>query len=128
MSRSVNRVILVGNAGADPDVRRTSAGRTVAHLSLATNRVYLRDGEEQRRTDWHRLTFWSGAAETVERLVRRGSRIYVEGRLEYGSYDRDGVSIPTADVIVQEFVMLDSRNGSESSGREADDASDDPLE
>jgi single-strand DNA-binding protein len=74
--------------------------------------VYVRDGEEQRRTDWHRLTFWSGAAETVERFVHRGSRIYVEGRLEYGSYDRDGVSVPTADVIVQEFVMLDSRNGS----------------
>jgi single-strand DNA-binding protein len=66
LSRSVNRVILVGNAGADPDVRRTSTGRTVAHLSLATNRVFLRDGEEQRRTDWHRLTFWSGAAETIE--------------------------------------------------------------
>ncbi len=128
MSRSVNRVILVGNAGADPDVRRTSAGRTVAHLSLATNRVYVRDGEEQRRTDWHRLTFWSGAAETVERFVRRGSRIYVEGRLEYGSYDRDGVSIPTADVIVQEFVMLDARNGAESPGPAADDAIDDPLE
>ena len=114
MSRSVNRVILVGNAGADPDVRRTTNGRTVAHLSLATNRVFTRDGEEQRRTDWHRLTFWSGAAETVERFVRRGSRLYVEGRLEYGAYDRDGVSIPTADVIVQEFVMLDRRNGTES--------------
>jgi single-strand DNA-binding protein len=114
MSRSVNRVILVGNAGADPDVRRTSSGRIVAHLSLATNRVFLRDGEEQRRTDWHRLTFWSGAAETVERFVRRGNRLYVEGRLEYGAYDRDGVSIPTADVIVQEFVMLDAKNGLES--------------
>jgi len=121
-------VILVGNAGADPDVRRTSAGRTVAHLSLATYRVYVRDGEEQRRTDWHRLTFWSGAAETVERFVRRGSRIYVEGRLEYGSYDRDGVSIPTADVIVQEFVMLDSRNGPDSAERIADEGMDDPLE
>ena len=128
MSRSVNRVILVGNAGADPDVRRTSAGRTVAHVSLATNRVYVRDGEEQRRTDWHRLTFWSGAAETVERFVRRGSRIYVEGRLEYGSYDRDGVSIPTADVIVQEFVMLDARNGTDPAQPTADDVIDDPLQ
>jgi len=128
MSRSVNRVILVGNAGADPDVRRTSAGRTVAHVSLATNRVYVRDGEEQRRTDWHRLTFWSGAAETVERFIRRGSRIYVEGRLEYGAYDRDGVSIPTADVIVQEFVMLDARNGTESPQPTASDVIDDPQE
>ncbi|MDT8436026.1 MAG: single-stranded DNA-binding protein [Gemmatimonadota bacterium] len=112
MSRSVNRVILVGNVGADPDVRTTASGRTVAHLSLATNRLVPRDGEEaQQRTDWHRLTFWAGAAETVERYVRRGNRLYVEGRIEYGAYDREGVSIPTADVVVQEFVMLDGRNG-----------------
>ncbi len=128
MSRSVNRVILVGNAGADPDVRRTSSGRTVAHLSLATNRVFLREGEEQQRTDWHRLTFWSGAAETVERYVRRGSRIYVEGRLEYGAYDRDGVSIPTADVIVQEFVMLDRRNGGSTATAGDLGPEDDPLD
>lgn len=128
MSRSVNRVILVGNAGADPDVRRTSSGRTVAHLSLATNRVFLRDGEEQRRTDWHRLTFWSGAAETVERYVRRGSRIYVEGRLEYGAYDREGVSIPTADVIVQEFVMLDGKNGTGKLAHTLDEPEDAPLD
>ncbi|MFO7588981.1 MAG: single-stranded DNA-binding protein [Gemmatimonadota bacterium] len=118
MSRSVNRVILVGNVGADPDVRRTASGRTVAHLSLATNRVFTRDGEERRRTDWHRLTFWQGAAETIERLVRRGQKLYVEGRIEYGAYDREGVSIPTADVVVQEFVILDGRNGD---GGRADD-------
>ncbi len=110
MSRSVNRVILVGRVGADPDVRRTSSGRTVAHLSLATNRTFERDGEERRRTDWHRLTFWQGAAETVERLVRKGQKLYVEGRIEYGSYDREGVSIPTADVVVHEFVLLDGRD------------------
>jgi single-strand DNA-binding protein len=128
LSRSVNRVILVGNAGADPDVRRTSTGRTVAHISLATNRVFLREGEEQRRTDWHRLTFWSGAADTVERYVRRGSRIYVEGRLEYGAYDREGVSIPTADVIVQEFVMLDRKNGAGADADAFDDSEVDALD
>ena len=125
MSRSVNRVILVGRAGADPDVRRTSSGRTVAHLSLATNRTFERDGEARRRTDWHRLTFWQGAAETVERLVRKGHKLYVEGRIEYGSYDREGVSIPTADVVVQEFVLLEGNglrgaddDGPEEAGRE----------
>ena len=109
MGRSVNRVILVGNAGSDPDVRDTSAGSTVAHLSLATNRVFQQNGQEQSKTEWHRLTFWGGAAQTVERWVRKGTRMYVEGRIEYGSYDRDGVTIPTADVIVQEFVFLDGR-------------------
>jgi single-strand DNA-binding protein len=120
MSRSVNRVILVGRVGADPDVRRTSSGRTVAHLSLATNRTFERDGEERRRTEWHRLTFWQGAAETVERLVRRGQKLYVEGRIEYGAYDREGVSIPTADVVVQEFVLLDGRESREGGGGERD--------
>lgn len=107
MARSVNRIILVGHVGSDPDVRRTSAGTPVAHLSLATNRRFRRNGESQERTDWHRLTFWSSAAELVEQYVRRGSRLYVDGRLEYGSYERDGQSVPTADVIVHEFVFLD---------------------
>ena len=62
MSRSVNRVILVGNAGSDPDVRETGGGTPVAHVSLATNRVFQRNGSEQRKTEWHRLTFWAGAA------------------------------------------------------------------
>ncbi len=109
MSRSVNRVILVGNAGNDPDLRETTNGTPVAHLSLATNRVFRKNGETQRRTEWHRLTFWRRQAETVGKYVYKGSRIYVEGHLEYGSYERDGVSIPTADVIVDEFVMLDAR-------------------
>ena len=124
MSRSVNRVILVGNAGSDPDIQRTASGTTVAHLSLATNRRYRVNGELQERTDWHRLTFWAAAAETVERHVRRGNRLYVEGRIEYGSYERDGQSVPTADVVVQEFVFLD---GTADDGRRIDEA-DEPLE
>lgn len=110
MSRSVNRVILVGNAGSDPDVRETGTGTRVAHLSLATNRTFRRNGGDvQRRTEWHRLTFWGRAAETVERYVRKGARLYVEGRIEYGSFEREGVTIPTVDVVVQDFVMLDPR-------------------
>lgn len=107
MGRSVNRITLVGNVGSDPDIRHTAAGTPVAHLSLATNRRFRRNGEDQERTDWHRLTFWARSAETVERYVRRGARLYVEGRLEYGSYERDGQSVPTADVIVHEFMFLD---------------------
>lgn len=107
MARSINRIILVGNAGSDPDVRETSGGTPVAHLSLATDRFFRQNGEEQRKTDWHRLTFWGKACEIAERFVRRGSRLYVEGRVEYGSYERDGVTIPTTDVIVQDFVLLD---------------------
>lgn len=128
MSRSVNRVILVGNAGSDPDVRQTSRGTPVAHLSLATDRTFDVDGEPQRRTDWHRLTFWGRAAETAEAYVRKGTRLYVEGRLEYGAYERDGHAVPTTDVIVQDFVMLDGRAASGSSGDVAGEDADPELE
>lgn len=131
MSRSVNRVILVGNAGSDPDVRETRNGTRVANVSLATNRTYERDGQLHRRTDWHRLTFWGRSAETVEKYLRKGNRIYVEGRIEYGSYERDEVTIPTTDVVVQDFVFLDPREGqgeeppAEDDGGAGEDAGDD---
>lgn len=124
VSRSVNRVILVGNAGSDPDIQRTASGTMVAHVSLATNRRFRVNGEMQERTDWHRLTFWAAAAETVEQYVRRGNRLYVEGRIEYGSYDRDGQSVPTADVVVQEFVFLDGTGDEDHRTEAADEALD----
>ncbi|WP_425153607.1 single-stranded DNA-binding protein [Candidatus Palauibacter sp.] len=102
---------LVGNAGSDPDVRETTSGTPVAHLSLATNRIFRANGETRRRTDWHRLTFWRKQAETVGEYVRKGSRLYVEGHLEYGSFERDGIAIPTVDVVVEDLVMLDPRPG-----------------
>lgn len=109
MSRSVNRIILVGNAGSEADVRQTATGTTVAHVSLATNRVFNRDGELQTKTDWHRLTFWGKSAEAIEKYLRKGTRLFVEGRIEYGSFDREGVTVPTTDVVVQDFVFLDPR-------------------
>lgn len=111
MARSVNRIILVGNAGSDPDLRETASGKAVAHLSLATDRRTRRNGDEGRQTDWHRLTFWGKSSELAAQLVRRGSRLYIEGRLEYGSYEREGIEIPTADVIVHDFVVLDPAPG-----------------
>jgi single-strand DNA-binding protein len=115
MSRSVNRVILVGNAGSDPDVRETANGKTVAHVSLATSeRWSTATGEEKTRTAWHRLTFWNGAADVIGKHVRKGSRLFIEGRIEYGSYDRgDGNMVPTCEIIVSEFVFLDSKKDGE---------------
>ncbi len=109
MSRSVNRITLIGNVGRDPDIHETKNGTKVAHFSLATNRRASSDGEE--RTDWHRLTLWNKQAQFAEDYVRTGDRIYVDGRLEYDSYERDGVVIPTAEVIVREVVLLSSKAG-----------------
>jgi single-strand DNA-binding protein len=113
MSRSVNKVTLVGNVGRDPDIQQTKNGTKVAHLSLATNRRAPAGAEAQERTDWHRLTLWNRLAQFAEEYIRTGDRIYVEGRLEYDSYERDGVVIPTADVNVKEVVLLSSRQGTE---------------
>jgi single-strand DNA-binding protein len=109
MSRSVNKIILVGNVGRDPDIQQTKNGTKVAHLSLATNRRAAAGMEPQERTDWHRLTMWNRLAQFAEDYIKIGDRIYVEGRLEYDSYERDGVVIPTADVSVKEVVLLSSK-------------------
>ena len=109
MGRTINKVILVGNVGADPDVRETKNGTKVVHMSMATNRPPFGD-DPQERTDWHRLTLWARLAQFTEDYVKKGDRIYVEGRLEYDTYERDGVSIPTADVTVRELVLLSSSN------------------
>lgn len=113
MSRSVNKITLVGNVGRDPDIQQTKNGTKVAHLSLATNRRLPAGSDPQERTDWHRLTMWNRLAQFAEDYIKSGDRIYVEGRLEYDAYERDGISIPTADVNVKEVVLLSVRSGQE---------------
>ena len=115
MSRSVNKIILVGNVGRDPDIQQTKNGTKVAHFSMATNRRTSGgdSGEAGERTDWHRLTLWNRQAQFAEDYIRTGDRIYVEGRLEYDSYERDGVTIPTAEVMVNEVVLLVSKQARE---------------
>lgn len=111
MSRSVNKVILVGNIGRDPDVQSTAAGTKVAHVSLATSRRVPRDGAFEERTEWHRLTLWDRLAQLAEDYLRKGDRVYIEGRIEYDSFERNGVTIPTAEVHVRELVLLGAPAG-----------------
>jgi single-strand DNA-binding protein len=106
MSRSINKIILVGNVGRDPDVQTTASGAKVAHVSLATSRRFAREGATEERTEWHRLTLWDRLAQLAEDYVRKGDRVYVEGRMEYDSFERNGVTIPTAEVHVRELVLL----------------------
>lgn len=120
MSRSVNKIILVGHVGRDPDVQVTAAGTKVAHVSLATSRRINGAGEE--RAEWHRLTMWDRLAALAEDYVRKGDRVYVEGRMEYSSFERNGVTIPTAEVHVRELVMLGPGNGRGAEEEELEDA------
>ena len=111
MSRSVNKVILVGNVGRDPDVATTATGTKVAHLSLATSRRVPRNDGYEERTTWHRLTLWDRLAQIAEDYIRKGDRLYVEGRMEYDSFEKNGVTILTAEGHVRELVLLGTPNG-----------------
>jgi len=120
MSRSVNKIILVGNVGRDADVHVTGSGTKVAHFSLATSRRVPRSGGYEERTEWHRLAVWDRLAQFVEEYVRKGDRLYVEGRMEYGSYEKNGVTVPTAEVQVRELVLLGSPSARADAAAEPD--------
>jgi single-strand DNA-binding protein len=120
MSRSINKVILVGNIGRDPDIQTTATGTKVAHVSLATSRRFPREGAVEERTEWHRLTLWDRLAQLTEDYVRKGDRVYIEGRMEYDSFERNGVTIPTAEVHVRELVLLGAPNGRSGAELEAE--------
>lgn len=113
MARSLNKVMLIGHVGNDPDVRTTASGAKVVKSSLATHRTYQdRTGQQQERTDWHRLTFFGKLAEIVEQYVKKGDRLYVEGRIEYSQTqdDQGGIRYWT-DIVVTDLVMLGSASG-----------------
>lgn len=118
MSRSLNKVMLIGNVGSDPEIRATSSGARVAKVSLATNRSFQdRSGQQQERTEWHRLTFFGRLADIVEQYVKKGDRLYTEGRIEYSTtQDDQGNTRYWTDVVVNEMVMLGSSGAEAGAG------------
>ena len=117
MSRSLNKVMLIGNVGNDPDVRTTSSGTPIANMSLATTRTWKDgSGEQKEKTEWHRLTVWGKLVDVVERYVKKGDRLYVEGRIEYSETESDGQKKYWTNVNVFEMVMLGSTGAGGQSG------------
>lgn len=126
MSRSLNKVTLIGNLGTDPEIRTTSNGSRVATLSLATSRQWkAASGERQEKTEWHRVIFWSSkfnnVIDLIEKYCHKGDKIYVEGRIEYRTWqDREGQTRYTTEVIGNEIILLSGRgqsDGGDSSGQ-----------
>lgn len=114
-ARGVNKVILVGNVGKDPDVRYMPNGNAVANVTLATSESWKdkTSGETQERTEWHRVVFFRRLAEIVGEYVKKGSKIYVEGRLQTRKWqDQSGQDRYTTEIVADEMQMLDSRGGS----------------
>ena len=117
MSRGVNKVILVGNLGADPETRYTAGGSAVTNVSLATTDSWKdkQSGEQQERTEWHRIVFWGRLAEIAAEYLRKGSQIYVEGRIQTRKWQgKDGQDRWTTEIVGNEMQMLGSRGGGQS--------------
>ncbi len=119
MSRSLNKVQLIGNLGADPEVRSTSNGTRVATLSIATSRQWnSASGERQEKTEWHRVVLWnnsrgSGLADIAEKYLKKGSPVYIEGSIEYRQWeDREGKTRYTTEIRAREMIMLSGRGES----------------
>lgn len=111
---SVNKAIIVGNAGRDTEVRHLASGMAVANVSIATS-SYRKDkqtGERVEETQWHRVTFYDKLAEIAGEYVKKGTKIYVEGTIKYGTYtDKDGVEKNTTDIIANQMTLLSSKEG-----------------
>ena len=108
----VNKVILLGNLGADPEMRHTADGTAVCKFSLATSRRYTgKDGQKQEKTEWHRIVVWRKLAEICGQYLAKGKQVMIEGRIEYGSYEKDGVKHYTTDIVADNMVMLGSPGG-----------------
>ena len=119
MARGVNKVILIGNLGQDPEVRFMPSGAPVANLRLATTDTWMdkQSGQRQERTEWHTLVLFNKTAEIAQQYLKKGSKIYVEGRLQTRKWQgQDGQDRYSTEIVVNDMQMLDSRGGSDFQG------------
>jgi single-strand DNA-binding protein len=109
---SVNKVILIGNVGNDPEVKYIKEDVPVAKFSLATNESYKnKNGEKVTNTEWHNIVVWRGLAKVVENYVKKGSKLYIEGKLTHRKYEKDGETKYFTEILCRDLTMLDSREG-----------------
>ncbi|NDY96740.1 single-stranded DNA-binding protein [Wenzhouxiangella limi] len=115
MARGINKVILIGNLGADPETRHTAGGNAVSNLRVATSETWRdrQTGEQRENTEWHNVVLFGRLGEVAGEYLKKGSKVYLEGRLQTRKWqDRDGNDRWTTEVIANEMQMLDSRGGS----------------
>lgn len=108
MSKSLNKVQLIGNLGRDPELKYTSAGVAVATFSIATSDSWKdQEGNTQERTEWHNIVAWRKLAEICGEWLKKGKRVYIEGRLQTRSYEKDGVKKYITEIVADQLIMLD---------------------
>lgn len=116
MAKSLNKVMLIGNLGKDPELRYTSGGVAVATFSLATNESWKdQDGNLQERTEWHNIVAWKKLAEICGEWLKKGKKVYIEGRIQTRSYDdkNTGAKKYITEIVAENMIMLDGRGGAE---------------
>lgn len=118
MARGVNKVILIGNCGTDPETRYLPSGGAVTNVNLATSESWKdkQTGQQQERTEWHRVVFFNRLAEIVGEYIKKGSKVYIEGSLRTRQWEKDGVKRYTTEIVASEMQMLDSRGTSDNQG------------
>ncbi|HJL56189.1 MAG: single-stranded DNA-binding protein [Pseudomonadales bacterium] len=119
MARGVNKAIIVGNLGRDPEVRYSANGNAIANVTIATTESWKdrQSGERQEKTEWHRVVFFSRLAEIAGEYLKKGSQVYIEGRLQTRKWeDRDGNERYTTEIVANEMQMLGGRGGGDSQG------------
>ena len=124
MARGVNKVILVGNLGKDPDMKYTASGAAIANITIATSESWndKQTGEKQEKTEWHRVVFFRRLAEIAGEYLRKGSQVYIEGKLQTRKWqDQNGQDRYTTEIVANEMQMLGSR-GSEAGSRPQGDS------
>jgi single-strand DNA-binding protein len=123
MTRSLNKVMLIGNVGKDPELKYTPSGIPVTSFRLATSEIWKdRDNNYQEHTDWHTIVAWRGLAEVINKLVKKGSRVYIEGRLQSRSFDdKSGNRKNIVEVLADNMLLFEQRKYKEDSGYEFDD-------
>lgn len=111
MARSVNKAILIGNLGRDPEIRYTASGTAVANFTIATSERWKdkETGEDKEQTEWHRIVAWRRLAEICGEYLTKGSRVYIEGRLQTRSWEKDGVTRYTTEIVAGDMMMLGGR-------------------
>ena len=113
---SVNKVILIGNVGKDPEVNYIKEDLPVAKFTLATSETYTKDGQKVTNTEWHNIVIWRGLAKVVEQYVKKGSKLYIEGKITNRQYEKDGQTKYFTEIVANQMQMLDSRNSQGESG------------
>lgn len=116
MARGLNKAMLIGNLGRDPEMRHTASGSAVCTFSMATNESWVKDGERQERTEWHNIVTWDKLAEICERYLSKGSKVYIEGRIQTRSWDdkTTGQKKYMTEIVADQMMMLDSPGGGRS--------------